>query len=239
MSLVFGVRASNVGIVNATENLMSVVGDVDYTQQGYYGGRAINFPITFSVRPYLYINNSIVSQIFNSSSWTISMWVKLTESNITAYRYFWHKYYKVLNENQGYLSGGATIALYANPNNKVSMSLYNDNTSTIVGSVDITPNKWTHLATVRDGNQVTTYIDGVASSRGSVSSFPVEDTYFTINAGNYQGSSSSLPFMVDDVAMLDEALWTTDFVPPTKPLTELAYISNLYVDSQNQVWGCI
>ena len=81
---------------------------------------------------------------------------------------------------------------------------------------------WRHLAVVRNGNTITIYLDGVNRGSGSFTG-TIRDDQNTLNIGrdsstttrNYQGFLSNLRIVKGT------ALYTDDFIPPTRELKKV------------------
>ena len=108
----------------------------------------------------------------------------------------------------------------------------------ICGSV-LKLNDFIHYAIVKQGNQITTYTNGVK----------VSSTTFTEKLGDFttgafvigqdlrtnQMSSTRYSGYIASFRISNKALWTEDFTPPILPFFRA---NQLYLDSNNAVWGC-
>ena len=82
---------------------------------------------------------------------------------------------------------------------------------TKVGSASATPalNQWNHIAVVRYGTVLTTYINGVAIFKNNNNTKYYSDGGLQIGPGDF--------FMTELRVLNDSAAWTDDFTPPTDP----------------------
>ena len=86
-------------------------------------------------------------------------------------------------------------------------------------NVPIIPYRWNHIAVVRSGNQMTTYINGRASGSQTISyAFPDYAANVQIGATS-TGSEGFKGFLSDYRIVPGEALYLSDFIPPTQPIT--------------------
>ena len=93
---------------------------------------------------------------------------------------------------------------------------------TTVGTTTNDLNKWRHIALVRNSGTISFYVDGI--SRGSTSSTPYDNAnnntvYFGRNGGDGSGYFSG--FISNARIIKGTALYTTDFTPPTRELTNV------------------
>jgi len=92
----------------------------------------------------------------------------------------------------------------------------------------IATGKWYHCAAVRSGNSFTLYIDGVARATGT-SSVTLNATATPLRIGD---TSNQLNGYVSDLRILKgTALYTSNFTPPTTPLTAITNTSLLTCQS--------
>lgn len=108
----------------------------------------------------------------------------------------------------------------------------------VYGSI-LKPNDFIHYAIVKQGNKITTYMNGVK----------VSSTTFTGKLGNFttgaftigrdlridQFSVTAYSGYIASFRISNKALWTSDFTPPILPFFRA---KQLYLDKNNAVWGC-
>ena len=99
-----------------------------------------------------------------------------------------------------------------------------------VGSISL--GKWHHIAVVRYNDDFYFFVDGKTiwnkSHSGSLS---VSSYNKNITLGGYYSQSS---VSLDEFRISDEALWTSDFIPPTYETSLPKYI---FIDKNNTVMG--
>ena len=104
------------------------------------------------------------------------------------------------------------------------------NNGYIIQSVNnITLNQWTHIAAVRNGNAMTLYINGTSIGSVSVTGVTVNNSSLLVGvggAGNY--NAEPLNGYISNARLVNgTALYTSNFTPPTSPLTAVANTSLL------------
>jgi len=82
-------------------------------------------------------------------------------------------------------------------------------------------NKWTHLAYVRSGNTTTLYVDGVSIGTGDVTGVTVNNSSEVVSIGRYPGGLNFTGFISNLRVIKGTALYTSNFTPPTAPLTNV------------------
>lgn len=152
---------------------------------------------------------------FGSGTFTVEAWV-----------------YKISAAIQGVAaiqnaSNGWTLRI--NANNTVQIFYPASSSVTSTGTVPL--NAWTHIAAVRVANTVTIYINGVAAGSGS---FGAEtDSLSTLGIGvERDGTNKYSGYMSDLRITKGQSLYTTNFTPPTAPLTSSAS-TNLLLNFTN------
>jgi hypothetical protein len=86
-------------------------------------------------------------------------------------------------------------------------------------------NTWHHIAIVRNGNTFTLYIDGVGSSATYAGSISAQSV--TMKIGGLPGSNYCTGYISNVRVVNGTALYTSNFTPPTAPLTAIANTSLL------------
>ena len=124
----------------------------------------------------------------------------------------------------------------------VSLLEYDGNLALNVGTVNsitIAPalalRAWHHIAVVRSGSTVTTYVNGTAAATTLTSSANLSGTLCRIGLGatNSGGWFSYYGYMTDFRILVGTALYTANFTPPTAPLT--AITNTRYLTLQSRV----
>ena len=75
---------------------------------------------------------------------------------------------------------------------------------------------WVHIAVVADGSRIKGYLNGVQQFNIEHPSWPSKNSFLQFGQnGDWQYSDGTL----DEVLLYSEALWTSNFTPPTAPFT--------------------
>ena len=94
-------------------------------------------------------------------------------------------------------------------------------------------NTWTHLAFVRSGSAITLYKDGVSVSTATNS------TNFTAAFSKIGTSWDNYEYFgyIDELRIRDEAVWTTNFTPPTSAyVVKSTYADQIMANSPCNYW---
>ena len=128
-----------------------------------------------------------------------------------------------------YDSSGTTASLsYAvqtggsSPTNSLVAHVASGGSATSVNSgVDFVLNKWVHVAFVRDGNTLRLFQDGIQMSTAAFSA-TVNDASNAFEIGRAGFSGKDFPGYISNFRFVNgTALYTTDFTPPTRELTDV------------------
>lgn len=145
-----------------------------------------------------------------------------------------------VNFSNGAVSNGVIAALWDNTNNQRSWNLYfdrsgnnlyfagstngssgNNNVST---SIDIEDSNWYHVAASRSGSTIKLFVNGIESgSNTSVGTYYDNTTdLITIGAQNHDNISSWWKGFISNLRIVKgTALYTDDFIPPTRELKKV------------------
>ena len=120
-----------------------------------------------------------------------------------------------VGDNYGNSAG---VYFYKDSNNKLGM-YYSSQIAT--GSADIPLRKWTHIAASRSSGTLKLFQDGIEVGSGSDSTNLTETQ---LNIGDTTGGSSgSMHGYISNVRILKgTGLYTSNFTPPTSPLTNIS-----------------
>ena len=144
-------------------------------------------------------------------------------------------YFNNLSSNQGVLdtrSGSNTngFALLGRSNGTVSMA---DGTSLIGDAISVSSSRWMHLAASRSGSSLKFFVDGVLSSTVTNSTDFSNDDFII---GTIGGGTEDLNGFTSNVRVIKgTALYTTDFTPPTRELTNVTNTKLLCCQSPSNV----
>lgn len=97
-------------------------------------------------------------------------------------------------------------------------------------------NKWVYITCVNKNDQITVYYDGI--KQGSV----MYNRNLGLDKGGYIFTldvdgiiKRGLFGYIFDFFISNEAVWTSNFTPPTQPFSENG---NIYLDNDKNIWGC-
>jgi hypothetical protein len=143
-----------------------------------------------------------------NSDFTLEMWISRT--NIGGY-------YPTLFE-AGDIQG-ETGGLHLHINNNNNTLICSDGISTSMTGEVITDEKWYHIALVRYSGSNTLFIDGIAVA---VSQFNFLVTNNVISIGGAPNYSMWFDGWIDDLRLVPIAVYSNDFIPPSKPVSPYA-----------------
>ena len=103
--------------------------------------------------------------------------------------------------------------------------------SEYISSTPVRPGTWNHVAWVKSGTTLKQYLNGVEvqSQTGLVGSF----TSDLISIGRNNDGTEDFQGFISNVRVVESALYTTDFTPPTVQLTEVTGTKLLCCQSQD------
>ena len=159
---------------------------------------------------YLYIaSNSAFA--YGTSNFTIETWIYPTNAN--------------LNSSNNYIwDSGSNVNKLGIYNG--TLDWYNSATGLeIIGTRNISINAWTHVAVVRNSGTITVYQNGVSIGSGT------DTTNFgnsALTIGNYGGGGYVFQGYISNFRVVKgTAVYTSNFTPPTAPLTAITNTSFL------------
>jgi hypothetical protein len=157
------------------------------------------------------------SQSINLSTgapnWTVELWV-YTNSLASQQMLMVKDYIFGTNFPRygGYINTNGTVSWYA------SDGIANQASTTVTA---LTTGTWYHLAFVRNGTTVTTYINGVSSATVTIST-AMTDNGGPLYIGAYSTPGGYFNGYMSNIRILNgTALYTTAFTPPTAPLAPI------------------
>jgi len=154
---------------------------------------------------------------FSDQNWTIECWVH--PNTFANYGAIWE---------HGYGAGSTirSIVIYINQTDGLLRIAQSPDGSTNYDTslgVSLSINSWHHLAVVRNGSTVTAYLNGIAGT--SVTAY---DLYNSTTRSHFIGAQGDLNatvmyngFLSNFRILKGTALYTSDFIPPTRKLTKL------------------
>ncbi len=94
------------------------------------------------------------------------------------------------------------------------LMVYNSGSNPIQTTFKPQNNRWYHIALVRYNQTLTLYVDGVAIGSAL---FTLSIAHSDYTLGNYAGTGYHVRGKVDQFRIVQEAIYTADFTPPTEP----------------------
>lgn len=117
-------------------------------------------------------------------------------------------------------SGNLAYQIYTNGSGKIVIDFRIGGTSyTKTGTTTISINTWTHIAIVRSGSSIKTYINGVLDATANSVTGSAFDGTSRLVIGTWPTGGSGLVGYIDEFRIRKEAMYLTDFTPPTSAFT--------------------
>ena len=135
---------------------------------------------------------------------------------------------------QCYLMSTGSFTLYASTN--YSGNGYNILNGNGPGAGTVPLNKWTHFAVCRSGNTWKLYLDGVEKWNASAGG-TIEDNTYGFSIGDYGPSPGNYEFQgfISNFRVIKgTVLYTSNFTPPTEPLTAVTNTKLLCCQSNTE-----
>ena len=110
------------------------------------------------------------------------------------------------------------------------------------GAPCATLNQWYHVAFVRESNNNTSaYVNGVlvagpTTLTGALTSAPSGRAFIGTQSYSAGASDRSFEGYMTDVRIVTDAVYTSDFTPPTAPLTAITNTQLLTCTNKNDIW---
>ena len=112
------------------------------------------------------------------------------------------------------------------PSQRLTITFGNGTSSnTILSNATVPLNTWHHYAVVRNGTLFKLYLDGVAQTQTMTSSISLPAQVGIMQIGNAGGQYSG--YVTNFRIVKGTAVYTSDFTPPTQPLTAISGTSLL------------
>ena len=109
----------------------------------------------------------------------------------------------------------------------------------LVSSATLITNAWNHLAVVRNSGTLELFVNGVSQGTVANSTNLNSTQPFVIGSGRYQAGSvpnKSVTGHISDFRITTTAVYTSNFTPPTEPLTAIANTQLLTCTNKNSIW---
>jgi hypothetical protein len=211
---------NNITFLDSSANNFTVTRNGDTVQSGFnpFNQASSGAGVFDGTGDYLEIANNAAFNL-GSSNFTIEAWVYPTVSGtekqiITKY----NSYPSGFEWNLDILSTGVLL-----------FNGYGTSYFEVRSTTTIPINTWTHVASVRNGATITIYINGVSS--GTVSAQTFQTTTANVAVGRdleATGASRSFTGYISNARVVKgTAVYTSNFTPPTSPLTAITNTSLL------------
>lgn len=179
------------------------------TAQSMFGGASGSFSGT---NQYLTIASSALQ--FAASNFTIEAFVYL-RSLQTGFRTFWaHRASGSVIGGAVLVHSGGALQLFVANHDASSWSISGHSTG-----LQVNANQWYHLALVRDGGTMRTFLDGAPGTTVSMSGAIGTSSNFSLMAGAADGAQAVDGFL-DEVRITAVARYTQPFSRPTAPFPD-------------------
>ena len=168
---------------------------------------------------------------FGSGDFTLELWYKGSDTD---------QYATLTAKGSGSFSSGnwslmmnhtatGDVAFYAHEYSSSAPMLRS-------ADVGISDNNWNHIAVVRYGNEWDLYINGV-SKVSTTSSITINDNTSGVSIGKDQYYGRDLSGFISDYRIVKgTAVYTSNFTPPSEPLTAISGTSYLTCNSQPNIY---
>lgn len=183
------------------------------------------------------VSTSTVLDLNGAINFTIEAWVYLTGYGSSS-----DMSLSVANKFTGAGGLGYTYGIIGGGANQGKIQFYGANGSVSIVSTNVVPlNSWNHVAIVKNGTTYTHYLNGVANgSQTTATTLTASANALVI--GDYGYSDDFLGYMSNLRITKNGAVYTSNFTPPTSPLTTsvsagtvslLTFQSNRFVDNSS------
>jgi hypothetical protein len=154
---------------------------------------------------------------FGTNPFTIEWWQYWDGDNGNGYGTLYSNNY----------SSAPGVAIQTDNNVNKYITYLNGTGTTITESTAASANQWYHYALVRNGNTFTFYRNGIAAGTATLSGSIGSSVTQAIGARTNGILPISASYIRDFRIVKGTAVYTTDFTPPTEPLTEITNTSLL------------
>ena len=221
---------------SSSPHTLSITGDTDFQRFGPYDHEVYDVSshgagVRFDGSGDQLTIADDASVEFGSGDFTLELWYRGTDTD---------QYATLTAKGDGSFSSGnwslmmnhtatGDVAFYAHEYSSSAPMLR-------TADVGISDNNWNHIAVVRYGNEWDLYINGV-SKVSATSSITVNNNTSRVSIGkdHYYGRDLS-GFISDYRIVKGTAVYTSNFTPPTAPLTAITNTSLLTCNSQPNIY---
>jgi hypothetical protein len=164
---------------------------------------------------YLSLPNNTAFNL-GTNNFTIEFWFYALDVTINWY---------ILGKGDAATAAGSSFAI---ANFGTTWSFYFNGSSTLtLTQPTIAAKTWTHIALVRTGSTITVYKNGTATTTGNIGAGSINSTSSPVYVGGYANLTPFSGYMSDFRFVNGTALYTSNFVPPSIPLTAVQNTSAL------------
>ena len=213
-------------LLNATTSSSYVIDSSPYNATVTNVGSVVpnfNAPaITSSYLGSLYCNGSSylttpsnANTALQSNNFTIECWVNFTNYNANAFGLFYSNYNSTFGANCIFFGKHTTYSGYVS----VWFGSYSTSVA-LLAETSYPPAGWNHYALVRNGNTFTLYRNGVASVSATPTAFAATGAT-NIDYISGSGSGGVIGNITNFRIVNGTAVYTSNFTPPTQPLTAI------------------
>jgi hypothetical protein len=125
---------------------------------------------------------------------------------------------------------GVGLDISFNSSNTLQFNLNGGSTSITSATIAVTnaiPSSWHHLAFVRNGNTWSIYVNGVSVASATNTSTVSNPTFYRVGGNSFSASFSFDGYASSFRIVKGTAVYTSNFTPPTAPLTAITNTSLL------------
>lgn len=97
----------------------------------------------------------------------------------------------------------------------IGLNLFGSGWTILSGSGAISNQTWFHCALVRSGTTTTLYINGTSVGSTTAQPLPTTNSSVSIGGNTVRFASSNFNGYIDEVRIVNSAVWTSNFTPPT------------------------
>ena len=137
---------------------------------------------------------------FGTGNFTIEAWINI--SSVAAIN--------TIYSQRSPDTAGKGFEIRVGTNSKVLV--FDVGSNLLVGTRDIAPNTWVHIAVCRSGSTCRLFVDGVLDATNASATWNITNTTAALGLGP---SGSGYNGYIDDFRIVNTALYTSTFTPPT------------------------
>ena len=199
---------TNGGIYDSTaKNVLETVGNAQVsTTQAKWGTTAIYLDGTGDYAKFQTTGSSNYNFTFGSGDFTIEMWVYPSNTSTVCV---------LVGQSDNATIGGGSFLIRINGN----VDFYSGGTAYTCTGASPSANQWSHIAYVRNGTSLKTYLNGTqagtATLPSSTTAMNVGSTNYPPILGAYSDGSGAFTGYIDDVRISKFARYTANFSVPT------------------------